>query len=109
MKMGQTECSEMSAYKIQMPGNYPEESIQHSEHGKSLKSRKFIMSNLPHCIGYKEKYIEYTVYTKFLSLHIDNHLKWKNHIGQVIPTLSGACYALRSTFHFSKIMPFKST
>jgi len=30
----------MSAYKIQMPGNYPEESTQHSEHGKSLKSRK---------------------------------------------------------------------
>ena len=28
MKMGQTECSEMSAYKIQMPGNYPEESIE---------------------------------------------------------------------------------
>jgi hypothetical protein len=44
MKMKQTECSEMSAYKIQMPGNYPEESIQHSEHGKSLKS--IISSNL---------------------------------------------------------------
>jgi len=29
----------MSAYKIQMPGNYPEESIQHSEHSESLKSR----------------------------------------------------------------------
>jgi len=28
MKMEQTECSEMSAYKIQMPGNYPEENIQ---------------------------------------------------------------------------------
>jgi len=39
MKMEQTECSEMSAYKIQTPGNYPEENIQHSEHGKSLKSR----------------------------------------------------------------------
>jgi len=25
--------------KIQTPGNYPEESIQHSEHGGSLKSR----------------------------------------------------------------------
>jgi len=25
-----TECSETSAYKIQTPGNYPEESIQHS-------------------------------------------------------------------------------
>jgi hypothetical protein len=34
-----TECSEMSAYKFQMPGNYPEESLQHSEHGKSLESR----------------------------------------------------------------------
>jgi hypothetical protein len=39
MKMEQAECSERSAYKIQTPGNYPEESIQHSEHGKSLKLR----------------------------------------------------------------------
>jgi hypothetical protein len=39
MKMEQTECSETLAYKIQMPGNYPEESIQHSECGESLKSR----------------------------------------------------------------------
>jgi hypothetical protein len=37
-KMEQTECSETSAYKIQTPGNYPEESIQHSEHGGSLIS-----------------------------------------------------------------------
>jgi hypothetical protein len=29
--------SEPSAHKIQMPGNHPEQSIQHSEHGKSLK------------------------------------------------------------------------
>jgi len=28
MKMEQTECSKTSAYKIQTPGNYPEESIQ---------------------------------------------------------------------------------
>jgi hypothetical protein len=38
MKMEQTGCSEMSAYKIQMLGNYPKESIQHSEHSESLKS-----------------------------------------------------------------------
>jgi len=38
MKMEQTECSETSAYKIQMPGNYPEEKIQHTEHSESLKS-----------------------------------------------------------------------
>jgi len=31
--MEQTECSETSAYKIQTPGNYPE------EHGECLKSR----------------------------------------------------------------------
>jgi len=39
MKMEQTECSETSAHKIQTPGNYPEESIQHSEHGERLKSK----------------------------------------------------------------------
>jgi hypothetical protein len=33
-------CSETSAYKIQTSGNYPEENIQHTEHGESLKSRK---------------------------------------------------------------------
>jgi hypothetical protein len=37
VKMEQTKCSETLAYKIQTPGNYPEESIQHSEHGESLK------------------------------------------------------------------------
>jgi hypothetical protein len=29
---------ETSAHKIQTPGNYPEENIQHTEHGESLKS-----------------------------------------------------------------------
>jgi len=29
----------MSARKIQTPRNYPEESIQYSEHSESLKSR----------------------------------------------------------------------
>ena len=37
LKMEQ--CSETSAYRIQTPGNFPEESIQHSEHGGSLKWR----------------------------------------------------------------------
>ena len=34
-----TQYSKKSAYKIQTPGNYPEESVQHSEQGESLKSR----------------------------------------------------------------------
>jgi len=41
MKMEQTECSKTLAYKIQTPGNYPEESTWHSKHSKSLKSRMF--------------------------------------------------------------------
>jgi len=44
MKMEQTERSETSAYKIQTPGNYPEENIQHTEHGESLKSRMNIIA-----------------------------------------------------------------
>jgi hypothetical protein len=32
MNMEQTEYSETSVYKIQMPGNYPEENIQHAYH-----------------------------------------------------------------------------
>ena len=39
MKMEQIECSETSSHKIQTPGNNPEESIQHLEHGESFKSR----------------------------------------------------------------------
>ena len=31
MKMEQTECSETTAYKIQAPGNYPEEKIQQTK------------------------------------------------------------------------------
>jgi hypothetical protein len=39
MKMEETECFETSAYKIQTPRNYPEESIQHSEQDDDLNSR----------------------------------------------------------------------
>jgi hypothetical protein len=38
MKMEQ--CSETPTYKIQTPGNYPEENIQHLQQGESLKSRQ---------------------------------------------------------------------
>jgi hypothetical protein len=39
MKMEQTGCSEMLAFKFQAPLNHPEESIQNPEHSESLKSR----------------------------------------------------------------------
>ena len=40
MKMEQTECSETLAYKIQTPGNYPEENILHTEHGVKFEIEK---------------------------------------------------------------------
>jgi hypothetical protein len=42
----QTECSETSAYKIQKPVNYPEENIEHTEQGESLKSRTLLLLQL---------------------------------------------------------------
>jgi hypothetical protein len=48
MKLKQIECSETSAYKIQTPGNYPEENIQHTEHGEKFEiknTRSMLVSN----------------------------------------------------------------
>jgi len=42
-------------------------------------------------IGYKEKYLEETVDTKFLVLQIDNHINWKSHIEEIIPKWSMLC------------------
>ena len=60
------------------------------------------------CIGYKEKYIEEVVNTKFLGLEIDNNLNWKNRTEQMIRNLSGACYAVRSLVHISNHNTLKS-
>jgi hypothetical protein len=71
---------------------------------------KFITKNSPHfalCIAYRGKYIEETINTKFLGLQIDNHLTWKNHIDQMVPMLSEACYAVRSMYHISNINTLK--
>jgi len=56
-------------------------------------------------IGYKEKYVEETVNTKFLGLQIDNHINWKSHIEELF--LSGVCYAVRSIGHISNVNTFK--
>jgi hypothetical protein len=72
---------------------------------------KFVKNNsaqYPLCTGYDEKYIEESVNTKFLGLQTDNHFNWKNHTDQMIPMLSGACYAVRSMFHSSNTDTLKS-
>ena len=72
---------------------------------------KFITRNSSYStvyIGYKEKYIEETVNTKFLGLQIDNHINWKNHKEKVIPKLSEARNAIRSMVDISNTNTFKS-
>lgn len=43
--MEQTVCFETSPHKIQMPRNHLNERMEHSENGKSLKSRSSHMAN----------------------------------------------------------------
>jgi hypothetical protein len=72
---------------------------------------KFVTKNLPHyalTIGYKDKYIEEVVSTTFLGIHLDNHLDWNNHIDQIIPKLSAACYAVGQMYHFDNQNTLKS-
>jgi len=63
---------------------------------------KFVTINQPHCaltISYEDKYIEEAVNLKFLGIQIDNHLNWRNHIDQIIPKLSVACYMVSQMYH----------
>jgi hypothetical protein len=52
MKMEQTECSEMLAYKIQTPGNYPEENIQHDLTYPLAPYKKYVTGHQPPPIGH---------------------------------------------------------
>jgi hypothetical protein len=53
-------------------------------------------------IGFNNTFISNTLNTKFLGLVITNSLSWMDHITQLIPKLSKACYVLRC------IRPFMS-
>jgi len=52
--------------------------------------------------GFNNTFISNTSNTKFLGLVFTNSLSWKDHITQLIPKLSKACYVLRC------IRPFMS-
>jgi hypothetical protein len=63
---------------------------------------KFVTTNLPYCaltIGPKDKYIEEAVNWKCFGIQINSHLNWKNHIDQMIPKLSAACYMVRQMYY----------
>jgi len=62
----------------------------------------FLTINQPYCaltVSSKDKCIEEAVNLKFLAIQIDSHLNWRNHIDQIIPKLSVACYMVRQIYH----------
>jgi hypothetical protein len=72
---------------------------------------KFIPKNSAHSaiqFGHKEKYTEEAMNTKCLGLQIDDHTNSKNHVTEMIPRLSVACYAVRSMVHIGNINTLKS-
>ena len=77
MKMEQTECSETSTYKLQTPGNYPKESIQHAEHGESLKSR-IVFNSFTKSLQYQQTHI---------SPIMCFSANWLLHVSALLPSL----------------------
>ena len=78
---------------------------------KKTNIMKSVTENLPYyalTIGYKGKYIEVAVNTTFLGIHLDSHLNWKDHIDQMIPKLSAACYTVGQMYHISNNNTLKS-
>jgi hypothetical protein len=47
------------------------------------KFKPRISSHSALCIGYKEKYVEETVNTKFLGLQTENHINWKKKLSPI--------------------------
>jgi hypothetical protein len=88
MKMEQMECSETSTYKIQMPGNYTEENIQHTEHGESLKSRIFRLVVETSSGGTKYSY------NKLLSIIVQQDATMYSLLYRVILSLEAPSYCL---------------
>ena len=63
---------------------------------------KFVAINQPHfalTVCYKDKCIEEAVNLKFLGIQINSHLMWRNHIDQIIPKPSVACFMVRQMYH----------
>ena len=57
--------------------------------------------------SHEETFVGEMLSTNFLGSLIDNHLNWRNPTEQMIPKISGACYAVRLMFHNSNFTTLK--
>ena len=55
--------------------------------------------HVPLGISYKNYVLNEVNSTKFLGIHIDRHMNWKNHIEQISHKLSVACFTIRNLTH----------
>jgi len=56
-------------------------------------------AHIPLDICYRNNVIDEVKSNKFLGMHIDNHMNWKNHVDQIHPKLSAACFSIRNLVH----------
>ena len=56
-------------------------------------------AHVPLDIYCKYNVIDEVKSTKFLGMHIENHMNWKNHVKQILPKLSVACFSIRNLIH----------
>ena len=91
MKMEQAGYSEMSAYKIQTPGNHQKESIQHTEHGESLKSRQILwFGELPYtCVRVKTPVFSFTPHTRFIKRYFVIFKARRGRARRTFPKMNG--------------------
>jgi hypothetical protein len=55
-------------------------------------------------IAYQNMILSGVDNTKFLGLQLDKRINWKNHIYEILPKLSSACYLLRRMYpHFNEV------
>ena len=63
---------------------------------------KFIPKTTEHVafdIYYMDNAIHEVKNIKFLGMHVDNHMNWKNHVEQILPKLSAAGFSIRNLIH----------
>ena len=56
-------------------------------------------AHVPLDIYYKDNVIDEVKSIKFLGMCIDSHMIWKNHVEQILPKLSAACFLIRNLIH----------
>jgi len=66
---------------------------------KVIKFTPKTTAHVPLDIYYKDNVTDDIKSTKFLGMHIDNHMNWKNHVEQILPKLSAACFSIRDLIH----------